>query len=81
MKLLPSTLAGWIVFDLFWLVVAVLFSWIYKGEDLPQGVANIVIAVVSGFLGLLTGKAMETQSGSTVTTDSTTTVTTPEKGE
>ena len=55
----------------------VLGSWLLKGEDLPQGVANIMIAVVSGFLGLLTGRAMEIQSNSTVKTE--TIVTTPPK--
>lgn len=59
MRGLPSTLAGWIVFDLFLLGVIVVVAWMVMGTDLPQGVANVIIAIVSGFLGLLTGRAME----------------------
>jgi len=82
MRGLPSTLAGWIVFDLFLLGVIVVGAWVSTGLDLPQGVANVIIAIVSGFLGLLTGRAMEVPSNSKVTTDSTTTtVTEPEVKE
>jgi len=80
MRVIPSTLAGWIVAYLFLLGISVIVAWVTTGLDLPQGVANVIIAIVSGFLGLLTGRAMEVPSNSKVTTDSkTTTVTEPEE--
>ena len=55
----PSTLSGWIVLYLFLIVETVLVVWaVGSAKDIPQGVANVVVAVVSGFLGILTGQAL-----------------------
>ena len=75
MRGVPSTLAGWIVLYLFLIVVAVIAAWVITGLDLPQGVANIVVAVVSGYIGILTGRMLEQLGGeskiTTTTVDST----------
>lgn len=58
MKGLPSTLAGWIVFYLFLITVAVLIAWVVIQKDIPQMVGNVLSGVIGGFLGVLTGKNM-----------------------
>lgn len=54
---LPTTIAGWVVFYLFSLGIAVLATYVLTREDIPPVIANIVVAIVSGFLGFLTGQA------------------------
>lgn len=58
MKPYPSTLAGWIVFYLFLMVIGVLVVWVVTREDIPQMVGNVLSGVIGGFLGVLTGKTM-----------------------
>jgi len=58
MKMLPSTLAGWIVFYLWMICIMVLGAWVLTREDIPQMVGTVLTGVVSGYLGVLTGKNM-----------------------
>ena len=55
---LPTTLAGWIIFYLFLLAIAVLGSWVLTGKDIPQMTGNIMSGVIGGFLGFLTGQSV-----------------------
>ncbi len=62
MKLLPSTLSGWLIFYLFLMVVGCLVFVAATGKDLPQMAGNVVTAVVSGYLGFLKGSGAEPPS-------------------
>lgn len=73
----PSTLAGWVIFYLFVMAETLIIVWAFIQTDIPQGVANVLIAIVSGFLGLLTGRAMEIASNASVKTETTTTTVSP----
>lgn len=72
MIVVPKTLSGWIILSLSAIAIALIIADVLHGA-ISQATKDILLVIVGGLVGTLTGKGMETPTNAQTSTTQTTT--------